>query len=469
MPGMLSTLLQALRDRPGTDMRFLCRRLLSERGEASQTALAQKIITTYHEMDSAERAAFFEMLCRDFSPDEAEVLRASAEYQRNPGPKSLAALSASVEAPRQELIRRINTAPRGTETLVTMRAHLLELGGTDSKFGELDSDLKHLFRSWFNRGFLRLQRISWHTSALILEKLIRYESVHEINGWPDLRRRLEDDRRCFAFFHPALDDEPVIFVEVALTDGIVGDLAPLLDVNAPVLGPDKADTAIFYSINNCLKGLRGIPFGNFLIKQVVADLAAEFPRLRKYSTLSPLPQFAEAVGQRDAEHGFTRERLARLLEDFEPKLTEAAGRSGAVDAFFELSKEPLRHDEVLAAPLERLALAYLTQARRKGRLYDSVALFHLANGARIERINAFGNLRVYGLKASLGVTVNYRYIPDELEENHERFVSKGQIRVSPGLLREYGIVAEAWNGKPAKHGSPGGSREESPRSAGVAE
>lgn len=468
MPGMLSTLLQALRDRPGTDMRFLCRRLLSERGEASQTALAQKIIGTYQEMNSPQRAAFFEMLCREFSPNETEVLRAAADYQRDPGPQSLAALSASVEAPRQELIRRINTAPHGTETLVTMRAHLRELSGGNSKFNELDADLKHLFRSWFNRGFLRLERISWHTSALILEKLIGYESVHEINGWPDLRRRLEADRRCFAFFHPALDDEPVIFVEVALTDGIAGDLEPLLDVNAPVLAPEKSDTAIFYSINNCLKGLRGVPFGNFLIKQVVADLAAEFPRIRKYSTLSPLPQFAEALGRRDEEQGFTEERLARLLADFEPKLAEAAGRSGAADAFFELLKDPPRHSEVLAAPLERLALAYLTQARRKGRLYDSVALFHLANGARIERINAFGNLRAYGLKASLGVTVNYRYIADELEENHERFVSKGQIRVSPDLLRKNGIVAEAWNGKPGKPGALGRPREKSSRSAGAA-
>ncbi len=221
--------------------------------------------------------------CREFSPSErCRHGRAASEYERAPGAKTLAALSAAVEPPRQELIRRINTAPGGTKTLVLLREHLLDLSNNDlsnngANFGPLDADLKHLFRSWFNRGFLRLERISWQTSALILEKLIRYESVHEINGWADLRRRLEADRRCFAFFHPALIDEPIIFVEVALSDGLAGGLEPLLDIAAPVLPPESADTAIFYSINNCLKGLRNIPFGNFLIKQVVAELAVEFP------------------------------------------------------------------------------------------------------------------------------------------------------------------------------------------------
>jgi malonyl-CoA decarboxylase len=448
MPGIFSNLLQILRERHGTDMRFLCGHLLSERGEASQTALAQKIISTYRGMNSAQRCAFFEMLCREFSPDEAAVSNAAAEYQREPGPKSLAVLSAAVEAPRQELIRRINTAPQGTETLVALRQHLLDLPDGKSKFGALDADLKHLFRSWFNRGFLRLERISWQTSALVLEKLIGYESVHEINGWPDLRRRLEADRRCFAFFHPALVNEPIIFVEVALANGMTGDLQPLLDVKAPVLAPEKADTAIFYSINNCLKGLRGIPFGNFLIKQVVTELAAEFPKIRTYCTLSPLPRFARSLESREGEMGFTRERLSRLLDGSAGNLTEAAGRSDAVDAFFHLLEEPLSHREELAAPLERLALAYLTQARQNGKLYDPVAMFHLSNGARIEQINAFGNLRPYGVAESFGVTVNYRYLPEELEENHELFVRKGQIRVSSGLSREQRIVAAAWSGEP---------------------
>ena len=443
MPGFFTNLLQALRDRRGTDMRFLCRSLLSERGEASQTAIAQKIIDTYKAMNSAQRLAFFEMLCREFSPDAAAIHRAAGEYERTPGTNTLAALSAAVEPPRQELFRRVNTALGGTETLVALRGHLLELSRNGTNLDALDADLRHLFRSWFNRGFLRLDRISWETSALILEKLIRYESVHEINGWADLRRRLEADRRCFAFFHPALADEPIIFVEVALSNGLSGNLEPLLEVKAPVLPTDKADTAIFYSINNCLNGLRNVPFGDFLIKQVVAELAAEFPNIKIYSTLSPLPRFSRALRDTQNEHGFTRARLSRLLADYARDLNAAAGRRDPVEAFYHLLENPLSHRKTLAEPLRRVALAYLTKARREGKLYDPVATFHLSNGARLQRINVFGNLRPYGLEESFGVTVNYRYVPAELEENHERFV-RGQIRVSNDLLQELKVVGTAW-------------------------
>ncbi|MBZ5696859.1 MAG: malonyl-CoA decarboxylase [Acidobacteriia bacterium] len=426
-------------------MGYLCRQLLSERGEASQTALAQQIIDAYTAMDSERRLSFFKMLNSEFSPNEAAIHRAAAAYERSPGPGTLAALSAAVEAPRQELIRRLNTAPGGTETLVALRGHVLQASANNgADFGPLDADLKHLFRSWFNRGFLRLERISWQTSALILEKLIRYESVHEINGWPDLHRRLEADRRCFAFFHPALANEPIIFVEVALCDGLTGNLGPLLDVNAPVLAPEKMDTAIFYSINNCLQGLRNVPMGNFLIKQVVAELAAEFPHVRTYSTLSPLPGFSRALRDTRNEQGFTPGRLSRLLSDYSDDLTAASGRSDVVDAFFHLLEQPLSHREILGAPLQRLALAYLTCARRDGKLYDQVATFHLSNGARLERVNAFGNLRPYGLEASAGLTANYRYRPADLEENHEQFVREGKIRVSSELFPERKKVIEAW-------------------------
>jgi malonyl-CoA decarboxylase len=430
-----------LRERRGTDMLFMCRHLLSERGEASQTALAQEIINAYRAMNDTQRLQFYEMLSRDFAPDQASILSAAAAYQSSPAPHSLAALSAAVEPPRQELLRRLNTAPRGTETLVAMREHVLASSNGD--FAALDLDLRHLFRSWFNRGFLRLERISWHTSALILEKLIAYESVHEINGWPDLHRRLEADRRCFAFFHPALVDEPVIFVEVALSHGLTGDLEPLLDIQAPVLSPEKADTAIFYSINNCLRGLRGVPFGNFLIKQVVDELAAELPNIQTYSTLSPLPHFSQALRDQQNENGFTHDRLLRLLADDVRALTTAGRRRDPVEALFHLLEQPLAHREILTRPLERLALAYLTQLRQNGRLHDSVATFHLSNGARLERIYTFGNLRPYGLRDSFGVTVNYRYLPAELEENHERFV-RGEIQVANGLASEYKTVRKAW-------------------------
>ncbi|MGH9715825.1 MAG: malonyl-CoA decarboxylase domain-containing protein [Candidatus Acidiferrales bacterium] len=450
MPGFLTNLLRTLQNRRGMDMDFLCHRLLSERGEASQTAVAQEIIGLYKGMTPEQRLEFFDMASREFSPDEATVRRAAAEYEKSPGIQTLAALSAAVESPRQELIRRINTAPGGTETLVAMRGDLLGAShnGNHANFEPLDADLRHLFRSWFNRGFLRLERISWQTSALILEKLIRYESVHEINGWTDLHRRLEADRRCFAFFHPALASEPIIFVEVALSGGISGELEPLLDVKAPVGNPSKADTAIFYSINNCLNGLRNVPFGSFLIKQVVVELAAEFPNIKTYSTLSPLPRFSralrEATNEKENKDGFTRDRLSRLLADFASSVTATAGsRRDPVEVLFRLLERPLAHRRALSAPLQRLALAYLTKVHHDGKLYDPVATFHLSNGARLERINAFGNLRPYGLEASFGVTVNYRYIPDELEENHECFV-RGQIQVARGLAAEQKAVDAAW-------------------------
>lgn len=444
MPTFLSNLLRTLQNLRGTDMDFLCHRLLSERGEASQTAIAQEIINSYQAMDSKRRLGFFDMLSREFSPDEAAICRAAAAYQKTPGTQTLSALSAAVEPPRQELIRRINTAPGGTETLVSMRGDLLHAARNDGpNFEALDADLRYLFRTWFNRGFLRLERISWHTSALILEKLIRYESVHEINGWTDLHRRLEADRRCFAFFHPALANEPIIFMEAALSKGLTGELEPLLDVNAPVRSPERADTAIFYSINNCLEGLRNVPFGNFLIRQVVVELAAEFPNITTYSTLSPLPRFSRALRDMENKDGFTRDRLSRLLSDFAPTLKVAARCGDSVEALFGLLELPLVHRRALAAPLQRLALAYLTSARRNGKPYDPVATFHLSNGARIERINAFGNLRPYGLEASLGVTVNYRYIAADLEENHESFV-RNQIQVSRALSREVEAVTSTW-------------------------
>ena len=452
MPGFLSKLLRVLRERRGTDMSFICRHLLSERGEASQTALAQEIITAYGAMNEAQKLQFLEMLSRDFGPSQADIIAAASDYRRTPGPSTLATLTAAVESPRQELFRRINTAPHGTETLVALRSYLFRVSTNGSNFADVDADLKHLFRSWFNRGFLRLERISWHTAALILEKLISYESVHEINGWPDLQRRLAADRRCFAFFHPALVEEPIIFVEVALSNGLTGDLESLLDIHAPVLAPEKINTALFYSINNCLNGLRGIPFGNFLIKQVVTELAAEFPHIQTYSTISPLPLFSRALRDQKSEEGFTHERLSRLLADHSRSLTSAAGIRDSVEALFSLLEQPLANRAVLVRPLEHLALAYLTQVRQKGKSYDSVANFHLSNGARVERINAFGNLRPYGLKASYGLTVNYRYLPAELEENHERFV-RGEIQVSNGLVAELKSVTQAWHGPRKSHGA----------------
>jgi malonyl-CoA decarboxylase len=457
MPEFFSNLLRSLRGPSGTDMLLLCRQLLSHRGEASQTALAERIIIQYKAMDTAKQQSFFEMLAREFGPDQKSIQRALEEYQRMPTPATATALAAAAEPPRQELFRRINTAPSGTENLVAMRRDLLRMLPGHPEFAAVDSDLKHLFRSWFNRGFLRLERINWQTSALTLEKLIQYESVHEISGWADLRRRLEADRRCFAFFQPALPGEPVIFVEVALTHGLARDLERLLDITSPVLPLKQADTAIFYSINNCLEGLRGVPFGSFLIKQVVNELSVELPAIRNYSTLSPLPRFSRALnsaletkttngneaGAKD-ESGFTRIRLGRLLNEFASELNRESGMTDPVDSFFELLKNPVQHQKALTAPLRRLALVYLTQFT--GKSLDPVAAFHLSNGARLESIDLFANLRPYGLRDSFGVMVNYRYIPEDLEENHEQFVRSGEISMASSLLQERRTSAALWKG-----------------------
>jgi malonyl-CoA decarboxylase len=452
MPEFLTNLLNRLRGERGTDMRLLCRELLSQRGEASQTVLAQRIIEQYKKRDAAGQLAFFQMVATEFAPDQNAIKRAIEEYEHSREPEKIAALAAAAEAPRQELFRRINTGPAGTETLVEMRRNLLNVLPKHPELSAVDLDLKHLFRSWFNRGFLRLERIGWHTSALTLEKLIQYESVHEINGWRDLRRRLEADRRCFAFFQPALANEPVIFVEVALTHGLARNLEPLLDIQAPVLPLEKADTAIFYSINNCLEGLRGIPFGNFLIKQVVDELGIELPHIRNYATLSPLPHFADALNNRGdhGDRGFTRERLALLLQDFAPELRREAGVNNVVDALSQLLKDPVAHQKVLAGSLRRLALAYVTQLRTGQRPLDPVANFHFSNGARLESVDPFANLRPYGIRDSYGVMVNYRYIPDELADNHERFVQSGEIRVAAALGGEQRATAALWKGDTEK-------------------
>jgi malonyl-CoA decarboxylase len=466
MPQFFSNLLRSLGGPRGTDMRLLCRQLLSQRGEASQTVLARRIFTQYQAMNQDDRLEFFQMLAADFGPDQGAIQKAVEDYRTTPTPECAAALSAAAEAPRQELFRRLNTAYAGTENLVSMRRELLKCLSTHPELAVLDADLKHLFRSWFNRGFLRLERINWQTSALTLEKLIQYESVHEISGWPDLRRRLEADRRCFAFFQPALPGEPVIFVEVALTRGLARDLAPLLDVNTPVLPLKQADTAIFYSINNCLEGLRGISFGNFLIKQVVDELGTELPKIKDYSTLSPLPRFSRALNAaagnhepsngskldaaKDGEVGFTPERVRRLMQDFAVELKREAGVSDPVDALFALLKNPVDHKKVLTAPLRRLALVYLTQLC--GKQHDPVAAFHFSNGARLESVDPFANLRPYGLRDSFGVMVNYRYIPEDLEENHEKFVRNGEITVAAGLLQERRLSTELWKGEKEKAG-----------------
>jgi malonyl-CoA decarboxylase len=381
----------------------LCHNLLSERGEVSGTRLAGEALAAYQALDEMSRAGFFDLLAQEFSPDPEQVGRAGDAYRAQPSAENLLALQAAVQSPREELFRRLNLAAGGTRVLVEMRGPLLRKLDHNPSWEPVTGDLERLLVAWFNRGFLELRRIDWRTSALVLEKLIRYEAVHEIQGWNDLRRRLEADRRCYAFFHPALPDEPIIFIEAALTRGVSDKVQPLLDPDSPVLSPDSADCAMFYSITNCQEGLRGVPFGSFLIKQVVEDLGREFPRIRRFATVSPVPGFREWLASNPELAGLR----ARLDQ---PRWWENAALA-----------EELRQE------LVPWCARYLLQAKHGREPLDPVARFHLRNGARLERINWLGDTSVAGMQRSAGVMVNYYYRITELERNHESYTRDFQI------------------------------------------
>jgi len=384
---------------------LLCRNLLSERGEVSGTLLAAEALAAYQSLDENSRAGFFDLLVEEFSPDPQHVSDAGDAYRADPSSANLARLQAAVESPREELFRRLNLAPSATRILVELRAGLLRKLDLNPSWEPIVADLERLLIAWFNRGFLELRRIDWRTSALVLEKLIRYEAVHEIQGWNDLHRRLEADRRCYAFFHPALPDEPIIFIEAALTHGMSDRVQPLLDPGSPVLPPESADCAMFYSITNCQEGLRGVPFGSFLIKQVVEDLGREFPRIRKFATVSPVPGFREWLAQN-------------------PELAPLQAKLAQPNWW-----ENERLSEELRQEMVPLCARYLLQAKHRREPLDPVARFHLRNGARLERINWLGDISSVGMHRSAGIMVNYFYRLADLEKNHETYT------------RDYHIVA----------------------------
>ena len=395
----------------------LCHALLSEQGEVSGRRLAAYALSAYQSLGPDARELFFDSLAADFSPDPKVVDHAAARYRFDASPANLIQLQEAVEPPRQELFRRANMAPGGTAILLEMRQALLKTLAAHPARAGIDADLIHLFRSWFNRGFLILQRIDWHTPAVILERLIQYEAVHEIQGWRDLRRRLEGDRRCYAFFHPVLPDEPLVFIEVALTRGMSAAVQPLLDPDSPIGDLTKANCAIFYSITNCQEGLKGVSFGNFLIKQVVDDLGRDFPRLATFATLSPIPGFCQWLRQ---EHARPRSRQldAVLAAVQKGRLPDVASAPAAL------------REEITSHCVE-----YLLRARHKGAPVDSVARFHLANGARLERLNWMGDPSRAGIRRSLGLMVNYVYRRADLERNHEAYVKRGKVVASPRFAR----------------------------------
>src|SRR5436190_23099476 len=347
----------------GDELISLCEALVSGRGEASGTAMAREVLDRYHDLDDAGRLTFFAALVRDFGPDREKLAEAIESWRTQPNDEDASDLHFASEPRRQELIRRLNRAPGGTGELVAMRADLLRLMNGHSELAALDRDVSHLLSSWFNRGFLVLRRIDWSTPANILEQIIRYEAVHEIRDWDDLRRRIDPiDRRCYAFFHPALVAEPLIFVEVALTEAIPAAIAPLLAEDRQPVPIERARTAVFYSISNCQRGLGGITLGNFLIKQVVEELRRELPKLEDVVTLSPVPGFMQWLKNAD-DLPVSDEDRALLAHLDEPDWFDDPETA-----------TPLR------ALLEPLAAYYFLKAKTgKGRLIDSVARFHLGN------------------------------------------------------------------------------------------
>ncbi|MDU8946552.1 malonyl-CoA decarboxylase [Ovoidimarina sediminis] len=398
---MLSDLLSTVFDRrvrftgpAGEDSRSteeLTDALVSAAGEISGRTLGGRILDRYDDMDDAEKRDFFRHLTTSMDIIPGDVRSSLARYEAEPSKSAYRAFLEAAEPRRQELIRRLNGVPGATGRLVNMRADLLRLTRNDASLAALDLDFRHLFASWFNRGFLVLRPISWESPAHILEKIIAYEAVHAIDSWDDLRRRLEPaDRRCFAFFHPAMPDEPLIFVEVALTRGIAGSVQALLSEDRPVLASEEADTAVFYSISNCQAGLAGISFGNSLIKQVAADLSRELPGIKTFVTLSPIPGFAGWL---------------------------ATARPGA--------NSP--DDDTLRA----LGAYYLTAAKRPDGLpLDPVARFHLGNGALVHKIHAGADTSEKGRAQSHGLMVNYHYDLRKISENHERFATAHTVAMS---------------------------------------
>lgn len=391
------------------DVAGLCEQLVSGKGEATGLAIARAIFDRYGALDAAARGAFFVDLRDRFGVD-AGALDAAVARWRAEGDAALRALHIASEPRSQELMRRLNRAPGGTPALVSMRRDLLAMMAEDPSLKPLDADFRHLFASWFNRGFLELRRVDWSTSAAILEKIIRYEAVHEIAGWDDLRRRVAaPDRRLYGFFHPALRDDPLIFVEVALTAAIPGAISSILSAEREMLAPDQADTAVFYSISNCQEGLRGISFGNFLIKQVVEDLQGEFPGLANFVTLSPVPGLRGwALAQAAAG------ALVPRHADIVARLESGEDDSGAAE----------------------LAARYLAVARAPGGgAVDPVARFHLGNGARLEQIHPRADTSARGTAGSWGVMVNYLYDLATIEKNHEAYSTSDEVIASAAVRR----------------------------------
>lgn len=387
-----------------------CVKLCSEGGQANWANLAEDVVAAWQALPKTQHAAFFDMLATDFAPDFDVLAVAAKTFLDEPTDDHASQLGRAAEAPRQELIRRINRVQGGTEVLLDMRCALHACMRDDRSLGVVDRDFLHLLQAWFTPGFLRLQEVSWQSSAALLEQLIRYEAVHAIAGWDDLRRRLQPDRRCYAFFHPQLPGQPLIFVEVALLDAVPAAIGPLIDPMASPQPLKKPTTAVFYSISNCQPGLRGVSLGNFLIKRVAEVLGQELPTVKTFVTLSPVPGLVRWLHEADGA------AWPQALRDAHARVQAWRTQAGALHERDIVGATPaLVHD------IGELCAWYLVHGSHQP-LADPVARFHLDNGAQLERIHFAGDLSEKGLAQSLSVMVNYGYDLDKVEQRREHFL-----------------------------------------------
>ncbi len=418
-------------------------------GEVSARNRAAKLAQAYLQLNEAGRSAFLHTLA-EFDSDPAAVATAYGRLTATDDPAERAtatvALRRMLEPPRIRLLTQFTTIPDGMKFLVDLRATLLSRIKGDPFLAALDSDLKALLANWFDVGFLELQRIDWNSPAALLERLVGYEAVHEIRSWSDLKNRLDSDRRCYALFHPRMPLEPLIFVEVALVRGLAGSVQKLLDKKAPLLDPKEADTAIFYSISNCQRGLAGISFGNFLIKRVVGVLGDEYRNLKQFATLSPMPGF--------------RRWLDGRLKELDPALLSAEEAQSLSAALPEADRPPEPGPASLAALLARrgwsrdpnlvkaaepvlirLGARYLLVESQGKRALDPVAHFHLGNGARVERLHLNADTSEKGVRESATLMVNYLYDPAKIEENHEDYSGAGKRNATTSIRK----LARGWS------------------------
>ena len=394
-------------------------------GEVSARKRAAALGRVYLSLNETGRRRFLTLLATEFDTNPETVNKAVEQLSQAQGEERFdaeQALRTALKAPRVRLLTQFNALPEGVKFLVDMRAELIPWAKEDSQLRGLESDLKSLLTAWFDVGFLELKQITWEAPASLLEKLFVYEAVHEIKGWDDLKNRLASDRRCYAFFHPRMPDEPLIFVWVALVNGIADNVQVLLDEEAPLGDPETADCAIFYSISNAQSGLSAINFGNFLIKRVVDDLSRELPNLNTFATLSPIPGF-----RRWLDRAVTQSKLELLTPE---QATSALAASPATSPEAAINEIISRHswyesEELVDAvkdPLQRLCAHYLiNEKHRSGTALNSVAHFHLNNGAIVAQIDWMADTSENGIAQSAGLMINYLYKLKTIDNNHESY------------------------------------------------